>query len=458
MSKFFTSLTNPAIWAFCLLPFSFSSHGDINITLAAPTWDFILQNQPLAQKEARISPHERSFSKRIQPLLAQQKYQEVIAAFAQRLLTKDSAALCQLRGQVHLMLKQYDQAEQSLQQALRLAPNLALAHRSISMIYMVKKSYKQAQKHLTKTIELGVADAQVFGQLAYVNLQLNQSASAVAGYQYALFLEPSNQQWRQGLLYALLNSQAYDQAQALLEEMLPNNMDSSSLWLQRGQLALKQNRLPQAISSLEMAIQLGEKNVENLTTAVQLHIQAGSPQRAVAIMADNMATFLDKQAAKSIAAVDQISAWLVYQQNWQQLTTLLTAVAQSNVKLATSTQAKFDVYSAQLAISANNTDQAQHKLKQALKHDPSHGEALLTLASLVWQQHKDERAAIYYTRAQALSGYKERALLGHAQLEIDRKKYSTALSLLRQVIQFNPNRSDVLANIQSLENLVRNQS
>lgn len=457
MSRSYTLLTQPLILITILFSLAFSCHGQLHIKLAEPTWEFILNNQPLAQQEAQIAPSERIFSKRIQPLLAAHNYQAVMIEFSQRELTDDSAALCQLRGQVQLLLKQYEQAEHSLQQALTLVPNLALAHRSLSMVYMVNKSYKKAQTHLKRTIELGVADAQIFGQLAYINLQLAQGASAVAGYQYALFLEPDNKQWRQGLLYALLNSQAYDQAQALLEEMLPDNMNSQALWLQRGQLALKQNRLTQAISSLEMALLLGEDDVENLTTTVQLHIKAGSPKRAVQILVENMPIFLAKTTDKSIVAVEQISAWLVYQQDWQQLQLLLSAVDKNIATLATTTQANFDVYHAQLAIAKHNNQGALARLRQALSKDPSHGEALLSLASLLWQQTRNESALIYYVRAQALSGFKERALLGQAQLEIDRKQYSPALALLRQVIQFNPNRNDVVANIQSLENIVRNQ-
>lgn len=463
MSRTFTLLTNPLLLMACLSSVTFSCYSELNIKLAAPQWEFLLNNQPLMQKEVKIAPHERSFSKKIQPLLAAQNYQAVIKAFSQRSLsngslTNDSAALCQLRGQVQLLLKQYDKAEQSLQQALNLVPNLALAHRSMSMVYMVKKLYKKAQYHLKRTIELGVGDAQVFGQLAYVNLQLGQAASAIAGYQYALFLEPESEQWRQGLLYALLNSHAFDQAQALLEEMLADNMNNNLLWLQRGQLALKQNRLIQAISSLEMALQLGEKGIENLTTTVQLHIQAGSPRRAVKILKENMSLFLDNKMENSIAAVDQISAWLVYQQDWQQLKILLSAVDDNRAELAGNMQAKFDVYHAQLAIAENKFGLAKKRLKQALNNDPSHGEALLSLATLLWQQTRNESALIYYVRAQALSGYQERALLGQAQVAIDKKKYQQALHLLRQVIQFNPRRSDVIANIQSLENLVRNQT
>lgn len=447
MTLLLLALTSLAVAPLC--------HAAIEVALTEPQWKFLLENQPLAETEARLESSESNFAEEIQPLLAAQNHTAVMQAFENRSIDDDSAALRLLRGQILLNLRRYDDAEQALNAALQLMPNLALAHRSLSMVHMLEKRYQKASDHLRKAIELGVADAQVYGQLAYVNLQLGQAASAVAGYQYALFLEPDNGQWRQGLLYAFISSQAFDQAQALLEEMLRIDSENADLWLQRGQIALKQERPVQALSSLEMALQLGEKSVENLSTTAQLHIQSGSPQRAVALLANNIREFTGNQS--NIDVVDQISSWLAFQQDWDELDKLLGALAQSKAKSPPHYQSRFDVYRAQLSLSKGEKKQARSRLEQAIKSDPTNGEALLTLATLLRDQNINERALLYYVRAEALPLHKERALLGRAQLEIDRQNFAEALRLLRVVVQSNPARSDVLTNIQSLENLVRNQ-
>ncbi len=438
------------------------SNANIEIKLQAPDWEFLLNNQPLAQTEAQLAPNESRFASVLQPLLASQDTNAVLRAFEKRNINNDSAALRQLRGQILLSLKRYQEAEQALTAALALMPDLALTHRSLSMIYMIDKRYDKAGHHLRRAIELGVADAQVYGQLAYVNLQLGQAASALAGYQYALFLDPENKQWSQGLLYALINSQAFDQAQALLETMLQTAPNNTDLWLQRSQIAMRQDRPLQAISSLETALQLGgnniDNNVDNLATIAQLHIQSGSPSRAVDLLANNIQQFIGNEKNSKIDVVDQICAWLVFQQQWQQLATLTQSLEKNNVALTPTYRSRFAVYRAQLALHNDNKTSAKNNLEQAVNDDPSNGEALLTLANLLRDQHNLDRALLYYVRAEALSDYKERALLGHAQLEIDRQDYSEALRLLRQVAQNNPTRSDILANIQSLENLVLNQS
>ena len=430
------------------------SWADITVKLKAPKWEFLLQNQPLGATEAQLAPGESSFARALQPLLAAQDHGAIKRALDKRDMTKDSAALRLLRGQVLLSLKRYQEAERALQAALRVMPNLASAHRSLSMVYMIEKRYKLASKHLTRSIELGVADAQVYGQLAFVNLQEGQAASAVAGYQYALFLEADNEQWRQGLLYALIQSQAFDQAQALVEELLKNNPNKADLWLQRGQLALQQGRPQQAIASLETALQLGVKDADNIATTAQLHIQSGSPRRAVDLLSGHIVTLVK---TGKIDTLEQISAWLAFQEEWPQLKRLIRSLNRSKAPLPARYRSRFAVYQAQIALSSHQQKSARKLLKKAINVDPSNGDALLTLATLLRDQNRSERAVMYYTRATALPLFKERALLGRAQLEIDRQNYREALRLLRDITRTNPNRGDLLVNIQSLENLLRSR-
>lgn len=432
---------------------------NIEVKLAAPKWEFLLQNEPWAASEAQLVAGERNFARKIQPLLADNNHQAVIKAFEARNLDDDSAALCLLRGQVLLSLKRYSQAEQALLAALQDTPNLALAHRSLSMVYMSNKQFPKARIHLIRSIELGIADAQVYGQLAYVNLQLEQAASAVAGYQYALFMESDNKQWQQGLLYALIQSQAFDQAQGLLDELLQIEPSNTELWLQRGQIAFEQGRSQQAIASLEAALELGVKDPENIAFTAQLHIQNGSPRRAIELLSQHNHELIK---AGKYKAMEQIAAWLAFQQNWPQLDELIFSMAQNTAEFPAQYRARIAVYQAQIQLAHYQSAYPQKKsareyLQVALEYDPSNGEALMTLAGLLRDENYADQAVIYYTRAQAIPTYKEQALLGRSQVAIDSQRFTEALRLLRQVIQHNPMRTDVLANIKTLENIVRSK-
>lgn len=428
---------------------------ELEVQLAEPQWTFILQNRPLAATEARLEPGERDFAQRIQPLLAGQEYAKVIAAFNDRPLAEDSPALQVLRGQVLLSLEKYSDAEKALQAALQTMPDLALAHRSLAMVYMLQKNHALARKHLVRSIELGVADAQVYGQLAYVNLKTAHAASAVAGYRQALFLEPENRQWQQGLLFALMNSGAMDAALAMVEQMLLDDGDNAGLWLMRGQIQLQQQRHGEALNSLEVAIRLGENAPQNQATAAQLHLQHGSISRAVDLLGDNLKRLNSENAEALLNAVEQVLDWLAYRGDWTSVSRLLAAANSQDIPERN--QARLDVYRAKYALEKGQIGKAREWLAHSIGIDPAQGEALLTLADLYREQDQAAQATLYYVRAAALPDYRERALLGRAQLEIDRESYREALELLREVMQLNPGRSDIAANIRSLETLVRNQ-
>ena len=431
---------------------------EVQFELAEPEWRFLIENTPIHQTKATLDSSESEFANLVRPMLANGKYEAVVQAFADRDINDDSAALRLLRGQVLLNLRRTMAAESALLSALDVMPDLALAHRSLSMVYLITERYQEARTHLTRSIELGVNDAQLYGQLAFVNLELGNAASAVSGYQMASFLDSENNQWRQGLLYALINSHAYDQAQGLLEEMIQTEPDNKDLWLQRSQIALNQEREIQALSSIEQAIALGEVAPANLVIASQLHIKIGSPVRAVDLLADNMAVLMAADPVSGAETVDQMGGWLAGQQDWNGLARLMSSLADSGVSVSDLMASRFAVYRAQIALSRDALQDANDLLQSALTQDPANGEALLTLASVLRDQERVDTALSYYVRAEALPMFKERAMIGRAQLEIDRQNYEEALRVLRQIVRSSPNRADIMANIRSLESLVRNRS
>ena len=322
---------------------------------------------------------------------------------------------------------------------------------------MLDEAYEKAREHVVASLALGVSDSQVYGQLGYLNLQLEKPRSATAAYQNAMMLEPGNAQWAQGLLFALIASDALPQASSLVGEMLSEKPDSARLWLQRSQIAMKSQDDLTAISSLETALSLGEKRAENLTTLAKLHVKSGSPHRAVALLNDNVSTLL---AGNSDGAETMLSIanWLAASQDWQNLGALVSTLDKNAKRLDSSNTAMLNVMKANLAIAKDQNSKAQDYLLTAIKAAPANGDALMTLAALLRKEKKDERAKMYYLRAEALPEYKERAMLGRAQVAINQNAYADALTLLRQVYKSNPGRSDLLSNIQSLENIVKNAS
>ena len=74
--------------ALCLLSttvFANSSPANpLQVTLADPVWQVMLNNHAIAQRTAAITPNEQSFARQLQPLLQQKNYQAIAGLFRQR--------------------------------------------------------------------------------------------------------------------------------------------------------------------------------------------------------------------------------------------------------------------------------------------------------------------------------------------------------------------------------------
>ncbi|MFA3791890.1 tetratricopeptide repeat protein [Aliiglaciecola sp. SL4] len=448
---------NSVLASLLLLLSSTQVSADVQVELTEPNWQFLLESAPVSPVSAQLPPAEKGFARDIQPLLTQQDFNAVAKAFEPRSLENDSAALQQLRGQVMLSLKRYDEAEEALKAALQQMPNLALAHRSLSMLYMLNKNYSEARKHLSRSIELGVADAQLYGQLAFINLNSQQPAAAIAGYQQALYLQPDNLQWQQGLLYAWLNSHNFNAAQRLVEDMIEQGQHQNphELWLLRSQIALQRNHPEQALSSLEVALQLTPKDLSNSLLAAKLHVQHGSIPRAIELLKLSLGNDDVVESAEYWATLRQVLPWLLNQQRYTSVDSLL--VATTGVEIPTDFQAELNLYRGQIAVARNANDRALKYFSRAIKQDPLLPEAVLAIAKLYQSQNQYQQAENYFVRASTLPQVQQQALVAHAQMQIEQRQFQQAVNLLQQVVKLDPNRRDIKHNISELQKIIRQE-
>lgn len=427
----------------------------VSLSIDEPDWQFEFKNKQGQYQHDKVTREERDLLKDLQPLLSNNDYTSVAKRIEQQDVAALSPNLKELYGQVLISNKQYQQAENVLLNALQEQPYLATANRSLSMVYLMTSDLEKARTYLVKSIELGQADAQLYGQLAYINLQTGRPVSAISAYQNALMLEHDNNQWYQGLLFALIESDALPQASNLLEEMLLNQPDNTQLWIQRGQIALKQNNPTRAISSMEAALTLGATKLENLVNLAKLHATEGSLIRASDLLRQHINRFINDKD-EGFPTLLSIAKYLSAKQAWDSLTPLLSAVDKQSASLSPTEAAKIKIINAQLALASGQTQYAIDLLKSVITTLPDDGDALLTLAKLLHDNKKTEQAKLFYLRAEALNDYSNAARLGRAQVAVDQRNYAEALTLLRKVSKDNPARTDLLNNIQSLENLLRN--
>lgn len=435
----------------CLV-YAVSVHAMFEISLSDPSWSFELDNRSMASDfEPRLE--ELGFVRRVKILLATGDYKAVLNAFSERDIGSDSASLLNLRGQVLLLERQYDKAEAALKMAVAVRGDFATAHRSLALLYMQTQSFDQARVHLQKTVILGVADAQVYGQLAYVNFKMGNAASAVYGYQQALYLQPENHQWQQGLLYALIQSSAVEQALSLLNEIQSQDAERGDLWVLRSQLFIQKHNYEAALQALEVNIRLNSRACSNAQLAIELHFKLESRLRAAQLYEDCADELETEKGDFDRKLVEHYLPWLIQQGDVASAQKIMSVMDDLDFDFLV--ESNLALQHAKVSGLLDDKKSAVVWLNKSLELNPSNADALLLIADHYAKNNAMDSAKLYLLRAQQVKGYEEPALLALAQLQINLTEYESALQSMQRVLELNPARKDVAKNMRIIKSLLR---
>jgi tetratricopeptide (TPR) repeat protein len=423
----------------------------VDIQLTPQFWTFELISNPLFSGEVKLQTGERNLSRKLRVLLTDKKHAEALNLLKDVNNAIASAALLQLKGQVALQLNEFDLAKTAFEFAVNKENTLLSSYRGLAIINLKEKNNKKALTNLQKVVALGGQDAEVFAQLGYLHLQLKSPWSAVAGYRQALLLRPDNKAWQQGLLYSLIASQSYNEATALLSELLNKQPDNSELWLQHAQLSLRQMNEKEALASMEIALRLGNKQARNYLLTAQLHLKEGSANRAVSLFKQTLN--LDKGYVEQIT---EATAYLIQNEQFELLKPLLKMLVTTSTSYSNTVQSDILVLQAQM-VNEKQPEKMLQLLSQAVNKNPNNGFALIELAQAYYNKKQLIKAKMYFIRAGTHPRFFEQSLIAQSQIAIDQYDYQTAVTHLRNALKRNPNRHQLKHNIKQLENLMNNK-
>ena len=420
----------------------------IAIEITAPQWQLPAGTAILGEREASLAAAEQPLAQQLRPLLQAEQYTEALALLTAQQSDEPSAALWLLRGQIEQQLNDNQAAAQSYRAALTLLPDFARAHRALALAAIADEQYREARTSLARAVSLGITDSTTYGYLGYINLKAGQSFAAAEAYQQALVLDPDNRDWQSGLLYALTQSGQYDSAEALLGDLINQRSDDAELWVQRAQVQLRQHHSDQALSSLEVAIRLGGVSSANRQAAAQLHMQAGNFPRALALLDKNLAA-----GDVNMGYLSRLASWMMSEEQWRAAGQLLQSIDAHKSKLSSTDNARRLHLQARLAEHRGEQTNAMAAMQNAIELDPSFADAIVDLARLKTNAQAYAEAEMLYSRAAALPGYRQQALMGKAQALINQERYRESLTLLRDLYREQPS-GEIQRNINTLERIV----
>jgi tetratricopeptide (TPR) repeat protein len=427
--------------------------------LTQPKFDIVLDKPkfvlpqftgPYQEREASIVPSEYEAAERMRGLLDSGEKGEVLKELETFYSIELSPAMLTLKAQIYFSLEMYDKAEDTYLTVLKRMPQLVRVHSDLGQLYLVKEDYSKAREHFARAVALGSNDAMIHGQLGYLNLMLHGPYAAISSYQQAAALEPSNFQWQQGLLSALTQAEMFTEAQAQLKQMIAQKPNSPELWLNQAALSLHQEDYRRALTSLEMALALGDKDLRNIKTAAQLHLHLGSYDRAVALLDRALSS-----GKLEMASLNEYFSWLSQLGMWDKAQQMLQSTASHVDQLNRNDKSQYYFLRARLDANRGQVESAKAHFRQALEQDPTNGACLVEFAAFSAKQKNYVDAELLYLRAESISGFEKQALLGRAQVYVDMQDYPAALNQMKAAFQKFPDMLELRNNIDILENIVR---
>lgn len=401
-------------------------------------------------REASIAPEEREMAERLKSLLDAENQDKVLSDLEAFYDIELSPAMLTLKAQVYFSQKMYGKAEKTYLAVLKRKPQLVRVHGDLGQLYMIQDEFDKAREHFAKAVAYGSNEAMIHGQLAYLNLRTHGPYSAISEYQQAMALEPDNPQWQQGLLAALSQAKMYEAAQALLTEQLNKNPKEVDLWLNQAALALQMENMGKALTSLEMAVLLGDRDLRNLRTAAKLHLQQNSHDRAVSLLKQTM-----DQKGFDVGSVNEYLQWLIQLDMWEQAERLMSDSMQRVVQMDGDEQSRFYMHRAMIEAHKGKHGEADRYFAESLEKNPANGDALLSYARFCNERENHVKAELLYMRAESIPGLEKEAMLERSQVYVDMQDYSSALKHMRLTYQKFPDTPGLRENIETVENIVR---
>ena len=436
------ALLSHGVWA--------SSDVEFEIVVEKPRFVLPQFTGSYQEREASIAPEEYETAERLRTMLDNNQQAEVLEELEQFYSIEISPAMLTLKAQIYFSLKMYDKAEATFLSVLKRKPQLVRVHSDLAQLYLIQDDFKNARKYFSNAVAFGSNEALIHGQLAYLNLKMYGAFSAISEYQQAMSLEPENRQWQQGLLAALSQARMYEAAEALLRELINQNPDEPELWLNRAALALQKEDEKQALISLEMAILLGDNDIRNLKTASLLHLKTNSYDRALYLMDQSLS-----QKSFDMASANEYLAWLTQLDMWDKASQLLDLAEKHVSGMKADDQSQYFLHRARIEEHLEKVSEATNYFKQSLGKNPTNGETLLSYAQFASSQKSYVEAELLYVRAEAVSGFEKRALLGRSQLYIEMQDYPSALNHMKTTLQKFPEMIDLKDKIEVIENIIR---
>lgn len=404
--------------------------------------------------EPRLTPEEQAvYRDKVVPALRGDP-KAAIALLQTRAKPGASAQFDFALGNVHFQNDDLTNAIQSFETAIEKFPDFLRAQKNLGFALLRAGRYEEAIKPLTRTASLGGADGKLFGFLGYCYSNLGRQASAQGAYQQALLYEPDNLDFKLGLVKSAIALGNYDQALALLDEVIQLQPDRENLWTLQANVYVQKGQPEKAAISLELLRRMGKAGAPQLLLLGDLYLNQDARDLALGAYFEALKKGAGENLPKALRAAEILASRGAFKEAGALLEKIQAGAGGA---LTGPDEFKWLKLSAKVALGTGDGEKAIQILEEVAQKNPLDAEALLLAGDYYAQTGQMEKAQFRYETAGQLSGFEADAFVKQAQLLVTARKYEPALELLRKAQKVKP-RDNVQRYLERVEQVARNAS
>lgn len=379
---------------------------------------------------------------------AQNDLQEAISHLEDKTDPESSAALDFALATMHFQSNRLGRAAVGYQQAIRKFPNFLRAHKNLGYVLIRQGDFDDAAEHLAKALSLGEGDGVTFVALGYCHYTLERYVSAENAYRMAILRVPDSKEARNGLVNCLLATNRHLEALALLDELLEREPGDVFCHRARANALIALNKPKEAAVTLEILRRMDQLDLNGLLLLGDVYHNLDLHGLSL----DDYQEALQKEGNLSPKRFIRVAAILIDRGSYNAAFDYLDRIEKKfNQGLSDEEYMRLLSLKAKVFLTTGQKAKAVDILRNILSRNPLDGRALLLLGQLAWKDGDVATAAIHFERAAKVKKYEADAVVEHARMKVESRKYEEAIELLERA-QFVKPRDNVGRYLESVRN------
>lgn len=380
----------------------------------------------VTEVEPPFTPDEREELNKIYKLFQDNQLDDALALLEEGKNDASSALYYFMTANIHLQRDNLAGAASDYKIAVDRYPKFRRAWRNMALVMVRQGEFEQARDAFIRVIELGGADADIYGLLAYTYSSMGDSLAAESAYRMANLLDPGEKNWKMGLARSFFRQQRYADAVALCDQLIADDPDNADLWLLQANAYIGLNKPLRAAENYEIVDGIGKSTVESLSMLGDIYINEGLFGPAVTSYSRAMEMVDPDDVSPVLTRVLRASQVLSARAAVEETKSLIKRIeVLHGEQLSGDDRKALLKLRARIAVAEGASEEQVRVLQEIVALDPLDGEALILLGQHHARLNSEAVGAAQKAEAAAEAAADEAAQAADAAKQADDPKAAT---------------------------------